>query len=502
MVAGTLLLSSCVIMIVGWILLEQVTDGLVQNRTEASLREARTGIQAAQQRIEAADPSDSTSEIATRLANELYQRGLYDFVLEVDPGMSRSVVPSVRTTKALPQSVPDEIREQTSTGELAYTYTEIKTRDGAERPGMVVGSQLIDPRSGGAFKVFYLFDFRQEQSTLSLLNQSLIAVGTLIVVLLGFVAWFVARQVVTPVRMARQIAERLAAGLLDERMQVYGQDDLARLATSFNQMASNLQRQIRQLEELSRVQRRFVSDVSHELRTPITTVRMASDVLYEAREQFAPGVGRSAELLQTELDRFETLLADLLEISRYDAGAATLNLEQLDIRTTVQQVAQRLGALAERKGSALSVQLPDEPVLLEMDGRRIERVIRNLLGNAIDYGEGEQIEVRVVAASDAVALSVRDHGIGLQPGESALVFDRFWRSDPARARTTGGTGLGLSIALEDVLLHGGWLQAWGAPGDGSHFRVTLPRTALAPLNHSPSPLVPPDRGTRTAEEVG
>ena len=97
--------------------------------------------------------------------------------------------------------------------------------------------------------------------------------------------WLVTRQVVTPIRMARRVAERLAAGQLEERLRVRGEDDLARLATSFNQMASNLQRQIRQLEELSRVQRRFVSDVSHELRTPLTTVRMAGDVLHDARER-------------------------------------------------------------------------------------------------------------------------------------------------------------------------------------------------------------------------
>src|SRR5438045_7651792 len=127
--------------------------------------------------------------------------------------------------------------------------------------------------------------------------------------------------------MARQVAERLAAGQLQERLRVTGEDDLARLATSFNQMATNLQRQIRQLEDLSRVQRRFVSDVSHELRTPLTTVRMAADVLHEARGEFDTATARSAELLQTQLDRFEALLSDLLEISRYDAGAAVLDAE-------------------------------------------------------------------------------------------------------------------------------------------------------------------------------
>jgi len=138
--------------------------------------------------------------------------------------------------------------------------------------------------------------------------------------------------------MARRIAERLAAGKLEERMQVRGTDDLARLAVSFNKMASNLQRQIRRLEELSRLQRRFVSDVSHELRTPLTTVRMAADLLHESRDQFDPISRRSVELLQNELNRFEELLADLLEISRFDAGAAALDLEDVDLRDIVNRV--------------------------------------------------------------------------------------------------------------------------------------------------------------------
>ncbi len=139
-------------------------------------------------------------------------------------------------------------------------------------------------------------------------------------------------------RMARRIAERLAAGRLEERMQVRGTDDLARLAISFNQMASNLQRQIRRLEELSRLQRRFVSDVSHELRTPLTTVRMAADLLHESRDDFDPISRRSVELLQNELNRFEELLADLLEISRFDAGAAALDLDEVDLRDIVLRV--------------------------------------------------------------------------------------------------------------------------------------------------------------------
>ncbi len=146
--------------------------------------------------------------------------------------------------------------------------------------------------------------------------------------------------------------------------------------------------------------------------------------------------------------------------------------------------------LAARKGTHIDFRLPPDPCIAEVDRRRVERVLRNLLDNAVEHGEGRDVEVTVAADRDAVAVAVRDHGCGINPGEHQLVFDRFWRADPARARTTGGTGLGLAIALEDTRLHGGWLQAWGERGRGSVSRLALPRTAGGQLAGSPLPLAP------------
>jgi two-component system, OmpR family, sensor histidine kinase MtrB len=497
-VTGTLVLSAFVTLFVGWILLRQVSDGVLEAKVAASVGEASAGFRTAQSVIDDAEPAGDPSELTTQLAQDIAMRGasggLYDVVLDVLPAVGGSQMTVARSTRAtvLTTSVPDDLREGVKAGQVAYRYTVIRRASGDNTPGLAVGSTIHEPRSGATLNIYYLFDLQQQEATLVLLSRSLVAVGVLIVVLLGCVAWFVTRQVVTPVRLARQVAERLAAGLLDQRMVVRGEDDLARLATSFNQMATNLQRQIRQLEELSRVQRRFVSDVSHELRTPITTVRMAADVLHEARDAFEPGVARSAELLQAELDRFEALLGDLLEISRFDARAAALELEDADLRDLTLRVVEGAKPIASRKGSRIDVLLPETPVVAEIDSRRIERVLRNLVNNAVEYGDGRDIVVRVASGDSTVAVSVRDHGIGLKPGESAMVFDRFWRADPARARTTGGTGLGLAIALEDVLLHGGWLQAWGEPGKGANFRLTVSRRALEPPQNSPIPLVPDD----------
>jgi two-component system sensor histidine kinase MtrB len=297
---------------------------------------------------------------------------------------------------------------------------------------------------------------------------------------------------VQPVRVAAETAGRLAAGDLSKRITVRGSDDIARLGQSFNDMADSLQRQIRRLEELSRVQRRFTSDVSHELRTPLTTIRMAAEYLYGSRTDFPPELARAAELLHTELDRFEALLADLLEISRYDAGVANLESEPADIRGVVASSVEANLMLAERHGSEVIVRQPAGPVTVDMDSRRVERILRNLIGNALDHGEGKPVVITIGHDDDAVAVTVRDHGVGLRPGQAALVFNRFWRGDPSRSRLTGGTGLGLAISLEDARLHDGWLQAWGEPNRGAQFRLTLPRTAGHTLMHSPLPLVPAD----------
>ena len=323
---------------------------------------------------------------------------------------------------------------------------------------------------------------------MELIGTSLAGAGVILTLLLGAVAWVVTRQVVTPVRRAAEVAERLASGLLDERMAAHGEDDLALLATSFNEMADSLQSQIRQLEDLSQLQQRFVSDVSHELRTPLTTIRMAVDLIHESRSAFDPTVARSAELLAGELDRFEALLTDLLEISRFDAGAAVLDVESIDLRATVTRVVDAARPLAQRRGSEVLLDLPAKATEADVDERRVERILRNLVVNAIEHGEGRPIRVRVASRRGALAILVEDQGVGLDPDQLEAVFTRFWRADPARARTLGGTGLGLAISLEDARLHNGWLEAWGVRGVGSRFRLTLPVHAGRPLSSSPLPL--------------
>jgi two-component system, OmpR family, sensor histidine kinase MtrB len=399
------------------------------------------------------------------------------------------VLPDDPNTKSEAQGIPDSLRVVVRRENQAVQYAPVNLgQNGAPVPGLIVGEPVA--ANNGLVELYYLFPLTAEQQTIALLQRTVLLGGIGLVLLVVAIASLVTRQVVRPVRVAAQTAGRLADGDLSQRISVRGTDDIARLGRSFNDMAGSLQRQIRRLEDLSRVQRRFTSDVSHELRTPLTTIRMASELLFSGRVDFAPELSRSAELLHAELDRFESWLADLLEISRYDAGVASLESEPADIRSVVATTLEATRVLAERQGSAVVVHAPDDPVTVDMDSRRVERILRNLVGNALDHGEGRPVEITVGYDDDAVAVTVRDHGVGLRPGEAGLVFNRFWRGDPSRSRMTGGTGLGLAISLEDARLHDGWLQAWGERGKGAQFRLTLPRRAGHTLLSSPLPLRP------------
>jgi two-component system sensor histidine kinase MtrB len=295
--------------------------------------------------------------------------------------------------------------------------------------------------------------------------------------LIGLITWLVARQVVRPVREAARIAEQFTSGDLNQRMQVTRKDEIATLSNSFNEMAASMQQQIMRLENLSRVQQRFVSDVSHELRTPLTTLRMASEVIYSSRDTFDPQIARSAELLIGNIDRFERLLEDLLEVSRFDAEVAVLEPVDFNLIVLINRCIEDLELVAKENGTHIVFAPYTEDLAINADIRRVERILRNLLNNAIDHSDSKPINIQVEYNDDDVAVAVRDFGVGIDQNSLLRVFDRFWRADPSRARVRGGTGLGLSISLEDARLHNGELEVWGRPGKGAHFVLTLPRKA-------------------------
>ena len=485
----TVFLASVLVLVLGgFLLMQQATIGVIDGKKETAKNEARQAVNTAQEQLYAADLTADVNvdklllDLATGFASRAEQ---YEVII-IAHGQT------ITAGNAAVTSIPDRLQQQVEgSDKLLMTSTEINYRDRRPSvPGLVAGATLT-VLGTGRYQIYLMFPLTQEIATLVVLRYAVVTTGAILVILLTFIAALVSRQVVTPVRAARRAAESLASGNLRDRMKVRGQDDLARLGTSMNYMASELEKQINTLEELSAVQQRFVSDVSHELRTPLTTVRMAAEVLYEARDDFDPVAARSAELLQNELDRFDALLSDLLEISRFDAGVAQLNVEEVDLRDLVYRVVEANERLAETYQTEIAVHESGE-AKAEVDTRRIERILRNLLVNAIEHSEGHPIDILIETDDAAVAVAVRDHGVGFEASQARQVFHRFWRGDAARARTVGGTGLGLAIAMEDANLHGGWLTAWGRPAMGAQFRLTLPKNVGAILETSPLPLVPRD----------
>jgi two-component system sensor histidine kinase MtrB len=495
-VATTMLLGMVVIVLLGGLLYTRIRDGLVVDRLVVARSEATRGLRDAQARFDTVTDPDGlnvlVNDLLPRLASPEGDRSREVVLMRALTNDRPPVVPELSSGDVSGSTIPESLRQRvTSSSQQQQEFVRVRY-SGTERtkPGVAIGSTVTLPVAG-TYELYFVFPMDREQATLDLVRRTLLGGGIALVILVGAVAYVVTRQVVSPVRQAAVVAHRLSSGRLQERMRVRGEDDLARLAASFNTMAASLQAQIAQLENLSRVQQRFVSDVSHELRTPLTTIRMAADVLHESRTDFDPAVARSAELLATQLDRFESLLTDLLEISRIDAGGELLDLEPVDLRDLAARVVEAATPLCQ---GVLDLHVPPEECVAQVDSRRIERVLRNLVVNAIEHSNGRPILVRVALDQEdphrAVAISVRDHGVGLRPGEAALVFNRFWRADPSRARTIGGSGLGLAISSEDVRLHGGWLQAWGEPGEGSCFRMTLPTEPGVELTASPLPLAP------------
>ena len=387
--------------------------------------------------------------------------------------------------------VTDQLQQRVEKDSAKQWWQPIALRDvdGSTHAGILVGQQLTASGSG-SYALYIAYDLTDTEQTLVLVQGSLWVAGIVLVALIGLIAWFALRTVVHPITEAADTSARFAGGVFDVRLPVRGQDELATLGRSFNAMADSIEAQIKELGELSLVQQRFVSDVSHELRTPLTTIRLAAEMLNDRREEFDPTTARTAELLQTQVHRFDTLLADLLEISRYDAGSVQLETEAISLAHLAEDMVDEMRPLAQTHDTELRFVAPGGHTPVDLDPRRVRRILRNLIGNAIEHGEGRPIVITVDSNQNAVAVGVRDQGMGMTPEDAERVFDRFWRADPSRQRTIGGTGLGLSIALGDARLHRGALTVWSRPGEGTNFVLTLPRGSRPLDGASPVPLEP------------
>lgn len=496
------IIAIIMITVIGALVLNRISSDVYSSRKDQVLQDSARATLAAQRQLDASDAADGGSLSA--LVNSVQSRVMGTSSSQLiyvrrqagqDP--SQLAPQDFNTSQQLVDAITPDLSEALLEGEAPQYWQPISLTDddGVVAPGIVVGSTLMFPAGTGTYDLYIGYSFADAKQSLEFITRALFLMAMLLLLLLAVLVWVISTQVFRPVRTAADTSNRLAAGDSSARMPLHGDRHFDELSENFNSMADTLQARIDELDTLSSLQQRFVSDVSHELRTPLTTIKLASEVL---RSQPAAGASadapassqeRAIEVLGTQVDRFEALLADLLEISRYDAGPVTLETEPTNLVALTEQVVEELRPLSD---SLIEVRALGGFAQIDVDPRRVRRIVSNLVGNAIEHGEGNAIVVTIDSNASAIAIGVRDWGVGMNLEATSHVFDRFWRADPSRKRTLGGTGLGLAIAREDAAVHGGLLEVWSRPGEGSNFRLTLPRGEHTSTFVSPVPLVPDD----------
>lgn len=471
----------------------QVRDQIFSDRIDAIVDEFGSSARAADQRFSLAGGSNPGE---VQLAANTIVISMYDPASSVvgammmrspnqpDAGFSIPEPFNAQST-AIRDVVSADLRTQVagSTG-LHWQSVSIPGREDTAVPGIVIGSAVTVP-GAGEYELYAVYSLEDENRTITLVTTVQAIAGTVLLLMLLFMAMVIVRMLLSPIKEASRSASRIADGAFEVRMTVTGEDEIAQLARSFNAMASSLDEQFTRLQRLSKVQQDFVSAVSHELRSPVTTIKMAGQIIYDKRDELPGTLKRSAELMHKQLLNLDHMLADLLEISRFDAGSTAINASMADVAEIAQNVVDIAGPLSADNGVTVTVEKTGDTEAL-VEARRIERIIRNLVVNAVEHADGSGVWVQIAGNDTAVAVRVIDHGIGMTQDQADHVFDRFWRADSARVRKTGGTGLGLTIAREDAVLHGGEIQVWGVEGEGSSFLLIVPREPgepyVAPLD--------------------
>ena len=406
-------------------------------------------------------PVDPAPEdvIDSGLRQTFLQRGIESII---DVGGDQPHIVSNEELAGALQGLPADLVARVNAGELAYAWVTV-----AEKPRLIVGGRP----SGGGPAFYFVHDVKALEDALGQLRLALI-VGSLILILLAtLVARVIARGVLAPVEAASRAAERIERGDLSARVPVTSNDEFGTWAQRFNQMAEALGDTIGRLEAAEAQNRRFVADVAHELRTPLAALVAEASILRDHLGELPPESRRAGELLVSDVGRLRALVDDLMEVSRFDAHAEQIALEPVDLGRLVATVA------AARLSEA-SLDIPGEPLLVETDPRRLERILGNLLDNAREHAAGSPVEVTLAAEGDQITLSVADRGPGVPPDRLDRIFERFYKADPSRHG--GSSGLGLAIAAEHAALLGGTLSATNRPDGGLRIELRLPVTGSLP----------------------
>jgi len=343
----------------------------------------------------------------------------------------------------------------------------VQTFDIGGQPHFAVGLQI--PALGPTTSPVYvaIFNLASTANSLRVLLASLISAALVVTVAGAVLGRWASGRALLPLRDASRAALAIAGGQFDTRLDSGDVSDLAVLASSFNRMADRLQQRIER-------DARFTSDVSHELRSPLTVLANSLSVLESRRDELPPRAQQAVDLVAAEVRRFQRMVADLLEISRIDAGSAELDLSVVQVGELVDRVARTIGR------GTLPISVPDDVagLYVAVDKRRVERVIANLVDNAERYAGGA-ICIGAERRQDHVALFVDDEGPGVEPQDRERIFERFSRGSFAAGSrgAGGGTGLGLALVAEHVKLHGGRVWVEDNEGGGARFVVELPLAA-------------------------
>jgi two-component system, OmpR family, sensor histidine kinase MtrB len=351
-----------------------------------------------------------------------------------------------------PRQVPAGLRRVVGRDELGYQRTTVAGTHYLVVGGPAEGSQL-----------YFFFSEQGLRHELAVLRNILLVGGGLLVLLAALAGAVLAREALRPVAQASDAAHSLAEGLLETRLPVEGQDEFGAWAQAFNEMAAALESKIDALSEARARERRFTADVAHELRTPLTGLVGEASLLSEHLDRMPPESRRPAELLISDVGRLRTLVEELMEISRLDAGAESVQAENVDLAALTR-------AVLRARGWEERVHLDGGEAVVESDPRRLERILANLVGNALEHG-ADGVEVRIGRDDSRAFVEVEDRGPGIAPEHLPHLFERFYKADPSRAGR--GSGLGLAIAQENARLLGGEIQVESELGRGSRFTLRL-----------------------------
>jgi two-component system, OmpR family, sensor histidine kinase MtrB len=370
------------------------------------------------------------------------------------------------------QAIPPPLRRAVADGKIAWQRVTLRGR-----PVLIIGMPLLITEPGrttrpSGIEVYSARSLLPEQQSVDSLAASAWLTGGAALAFAVVLALLATRGVLGPVRELGRAARLLGQGQLRTRIVVRGSDELADLAHTFNNTAAELERHVRQLREMEADARRFVADVSHELRTPLAALTAVADVLDEEADRMPDPAARAARLVSQEALNLTALVNDLIEISRFDSGVAALALDEVEVAELV-----RATLRARGWSQLVHTELPPG-VTAQLDPRRVDVVLANLVGNALRHGD-PPVSVRLAADPHWITLEVRDHGPGLDETVLPHVFDRFYKASAARARSEG-SGLGLAIARGNAQLHRGDLTVTNAADGGAAFTLRLPRQARPP----------------------